>query len=98
MTFTQIPAKKTLEAMIEEIQSQDLLKEDKQKIFHAKVYEDKDLIFKFMPSIEDIVDLAKRRNLHFLPVYLAIVYLKVMTFDHGNGKDNRENRMQTTSK
>lgn len=77
MTFSQIPSQETLDDMLKEIGSEKLLKEDKQKIFKNNIFRDRELDYNFMPSIEEIVELATRKNLHFLVVYLAIMYLEV---------------------
>ena len=69
---------KSLDDLLEKIKADEYLSNDRRRLLiDTNIFQDKDLDMAFMPSIEEIVKVAKRKNIHFLVVYFAIMRLKL---------------------
>ena len=79
--FSKKITKNTLNTLKEKIKSSNEanLKEDFFSLYKKNIFTDASLEFPFMPEIEDMIDVAERRKIHFLAVYVAIMEMKLRT-------------------
>ena len=77
--FCKPPLQKTLDKLLIAFENETPLREKKGELFNRNIFKDEDLIYdeNSTPTLEEILDLAKKKNNHFLVIYSAIMTIKI---------------------